>query len=192
MISVLLLYLLLALGASFLCSLLEAALLSIPRPYIGVLVEKGTWVGKRLSAMKDNVDRPLAAILTLNTIAHTVGAVGVGAEAQEIFGPKWTAVVGAVVTLLILLFSEIIPKTLGAVHNKRLAGFTAWSVHLLTVGLYPLVLLCEGVSRVLPIRPAGIWSVGRRSVRSPASAPRPAYSMTRKRRSSRICWRCGT
>ncbi len=143
------LYLFLALGVSFLCSLLEASLLSLPRSYIGVLLEQGSATGRRLQRMKDEIDRPLAAILTLNTVAHTVGAVGVGAQSQVVFGQRWVAPVGAIVTLLILLFSEIVPKTLGAVHCKRLTGFTAWSVRSMILVLYPLVILCELVSKAM-------------------------------------------
>lgn len=117
-------YLMVALGVSFLCSLLEAALLSVPRSHVAVMVERGSKAGLRLQKMKDDVDRPLAAILTLNTFAHTLGAAGVGAQATLIWGEAWVGVVSVVVTLLILVFSEIIPKTIGAVHAKPLAGFT--------------------------------------------------------------------
>src|SRR5690606_34489017 len=115
----LLLYLSLAIGVSFLCSLLESALLSVPRSHLAVLAEEGGRAGRtgaRLERMKSDVDQPLAAILTLNTFAHTLGAAGTGAQAAILWGEAWVGAVGVVVTLLILIVSEIIPKTLGAVH----------------------------------------------------------------------------
>jgi len=147
--TMLLVYLALALGVSFLCSLLEASLLSIPAGYVAMMVQQGQAAGARLERMKANIDRPLAAILTLNTIAHTVGAAGVGAQAQVVFGKAWVAVTSAVLTLLILLLSEIIPKTLGAVHARRLATFTAWTVHVMILTLYPLVRACEVLSNLV-------------------------------------------
>jgi len=133
---------------SFLCSLLEAALLSLPQSHIMLMVEKGSRTGERLQRMKGDVDRPLAAILTLNTFAHTLGAAGVGAEAAMLWGDAWVGAVSFVVTILILVFSEIIPKTLGAVHAKALAGFTAWTVHVLIVIFQPVVTACNAISRI--------------------------------------------
>ncbi len=147
--TLLLIYLSIALGVSFLCSLLEAALLSIPRSTIALMVEQGSPAGRQLDKMKRDVDRPLSAILTLNTIAHTVGAAGVGAEAAAVFGHAWVGVASALLTLLILVFSEIVPKTLGAVHAKRLAGFTATTVRLMVVVCYPLVIALEWVNRLI-------------------------------------------
>ncbi|HSH26803.1 MAG TPA: DUF21 domain-containing protein, partial [Wenzhouxiangella sp.] len=111
-------YLFLAVGVSFLCSILEAALLSITPAHIAVLNERGSRTGKRLRRLKRDIDQPLAAILSLNTIAHTFGAAGVGAQAQVVFGQAWLTAASAIVTLMILVFSEIIPKTLGATHAK--------------------------------------------------------------------------
>lgn len=147
--ALLLFYLAIAIGVSFLCSLLEASLLSIPRSHIAVMTERGSRAGQRLQVMKDDVDRPLAAILTLNTFAHTLGAAGVGAQSAVIWGEAWVGVVGVVVTLAILIFSEIIPKTLGAVHAKRLASFTAWTVHWMILILYPVVAACDRISKLL-------------------------------------------
>ena len=147
--ALLLIYLSVAIGVSFLCSLLEAALLSIPRSAIVVMVENGQPAGKHLEKMKRDVDRPLSAILTLNTVAHTVGAAGVGAEAAAVFGHAWVGVTSAVLTLLILVFSEIIPKTLGAVHAKRLAGFTANTIRLMMAVCYPLVVSLEWLNRII-------------------------------------------
>ena len=120
----LLLYLVLAVGFSFLCSILEAVLLSIPPSYIAAQSSAGTKRGAALSRLKADIDRPLSAILTLNTFAHTIGAAGVGAQAFEIWGEESLGVVSAVVTIIILIASEIIPKTIGAVYLAA-AG---WSV----------------------------------------------------------------
>lgn len=147
--TMMLLYLALALGVSFLCSMLEAGLLSVPRGHIGSLVEQGKASGRLLQRMKEGIDRPLSAILTLNTVAHTVGAAGVGAKAQGVFGSEWVSVISAVLTLLILLLSEIVPKTLGAVYSKELSGFTAFVTDFITRSLLPLVWVCELLSRLV-------------------------------------------
>lgn len=145
-------YAVLALGVSFLCSLLEAALLSIPRSHVALLAERGAPGGARLAEMKSHIDKPLAAILTLNTIAHTVGAAGVGAEAAILWGDWSIGLVSGVMTLLILVLSEIIPKTLGAAHAKRLAAFTAvttWGMMILTL---PVVAALEWMHRIIGFR----------------------------------------
>lgn len=162
-------YLVVALGVSFLCSLLEAALLSVPRSHVAVLVEQGRRVGKRLMRMKDDVDRPLAAILTLNTFAHTLGAAGVGAQAARLWGSAWVGAVSVVVTLLVLVVSEIVPKTLGAVHAKGLAPFTAWTVGGMMIALKPMVSVCDAVSKLLSHRDQAAPKVSRDEVRSLAS-----------------------
>ena len=141
------LYLALALGVSFLCSLLEAGLLSVPMAHVRVMVERGSKRGKRLLQMKENLDRPLAAILTLNTIAHTIGAAGVGAQILVIFGSEAVAIGSAVVTLLILVLSEIIPKSLGASQSKRLAGFTTLAVQVMIWITLPLLIPLNYLSR---------------------------------------------
>jgi CBS domain containing-hemolysin-like protein len=142
-------YLFLAIGVSFLCSILEAALLSITPAQVAVLNESGSRTGKRLKRLKREIDQPLSAILSLNTVAHTFGAAGVGAQAQIIFGQAWLTVISAVVTLLILVFSEIIPKTLGATHAKALAGFTAASCIVLIYLTWPLVQLSKLITHWL-------------------------------------------
>jgi len=109
-----------SLAVSFLCSVLEAALLSLTPSYIAQLKEDRPTTHAALAALKANIDRPLAAILTLNTIAHTVGATGVGAQVAVIFGEPYIAAASAVMTLLILVLSEIIPKTLGASYWRQL------------------------------------------------------------------------
>ncbi|MEM6474285.1 MAG: hemolysin family protein, partial [Planctomycetota bacterium] len=138
-----------AIGFSFYCSVAEAVLLSISPSFIATLKETRPADADRLSSLKSNIDRPLAAILSLNTIAHTVGAAGVGAQAAKIFGSQWLAVVGAVMTLLILVFSEIIPKTLGALYWRKLAAWIAKTVDWLIWLLYPLVWLSERLTKLL-------------------------------------------
>lgn len=145
----LLLFLGLALGFSFLCSILEAVLLTVTPSHVASLEKEGARTGRRLRHLKENVDQPLAAILSLNTIAHTVGAAGVGAQAQVVFGSVYVAVVSGVMTFLVLVFSEIIPKTLGAVYWRQLAPATARILPVLIWGLYPLVWLSGFMTRML-------------------------------------------
>lgn len=143
-------YVLLALVFSFLCSVAEAVLLSITPSYIAGLRTTRPKRAARLKQLKqDNVDRSLAAILTLNTIAHTVGAIGSGAKATLVFGSAWFGLFSAVMTLLILFLSEIIPKTLGAVYWRRLTGLTAIFVRFLIVSLYPLIRVSEALTRLI-------------------------------------------
>jgi len=141
-------YAALALGVSFLCSLLEASILSLPRSHVELLVEREKPVGKVLRRMKDNLDRPLAAILTLNTIAHTIGAAGVGAQVLKIFGSAWVFTGSVIITLAILYLSEIIPKGLGATFAKPLAGFTGRTIQVLEVGTAPFVWAASLIGRV--------------------------------------------
>ena len=125
-------------------------MLSVTPSYIEALKQEGRHtLQKKLSALKSNIDKPLAAILSFNTIAHTVGAAGVGAQATEVFGNKYLGVVSAVLTLLILVFSEIIPKTLGATYWRSLGGFTAKTLNVLIWLMYPLVLLSKGITYLI-------------------------------------------
>ena len=134
---------------SFLCSVWEAVLLSIPPSYVEVENQKGTVVGALLKEFKTDIDRPLSAILTLNTIAHTVGAIGVGAQATSIWGASWqaTILVPVLMTLAILILSEIIPKTIGASKWRSLAGFTTKSLNLIIKLLYPLVYISQWITK---------------------------------------------
>ncbi|MBL0715323.1 MAG: HlyC/CorC family transporter [Desulfosarcina sp.] len=152
----LLLFFFVSIVFSFLCSIWEAVLLSIPPSYVAAGARVGTRTGQILSHFKEDIDRPLAAILTLNTIAHTVGAIGVGAQASKllsdttILGLNVAAfVVPAVMTLAILILSEIIPKTLGAGYWRELSRFTASSLQLLIYLLYPLVMMSRLITRML-------------------------------------------
>jgi CBS domain containing-hemolysin-like protein len=145
----LLVYLGLALGVSFLCSLLESAILSVPPSYVALLSDRGSRAGRLLRGLKENIDRPLAAILTLNTIAHTIGAAGVGAQAQLVFGSEWVTLTSIILTLLILVLSEIIPKTLGAVYWRGLSSFVAYALRVMIVICLPLVVGFEWLSRAV-------------------------------------------
>ncbi|MEN1727086.1 MAG: hemolysin family protein [Pseudomonadota bacterium] len=148
-------YLFLAVGVSFLCSILEAALLSVPSSHVALMKERGSRAGAKLDDLKKEIDRPLSAILSLNTVAHTFGAAGVGAQSLNLFGQAWVAVTSAVVTLLILIFSEIIPKTLGATYSKQLAGFTAHTCGVLIIMTWPLVILSQFLTRLLASKDEG-------------------------------------
>ncbi len=146
----LVMYVLLALVFSFLCSVAESVLLSITPSYIEGQKEmrpKHAALLKRLR--QDNVDQSLAAILTLNTIAHTVGAIGAGAKATVVFGSEWFGLFSAVMTLLILFLSEIVPKTIGAAYWSKLVGPTSYFVNTLIVLLYPIVWISERVTKLI-------------------------------------------
>jgi CBS domain containing-hemolysin-like protein len=143
------LYFFLALGISFLCSLLESVLLSMSRSFISILSKKNPTSGKSLEKLKDNISRPLAAILSLNTIANTVGAAGVGAVTYNLLGSKWVAIMSGILTLSILIFSEIIPKTIGAHYWKKLAVPSSYMIRVLIVIMYPFVVMLEVLSNWL-------------------------------------------
>ena len=146
-------YILLALVFSFLCSVAEAVLLSLTPSYIAGLRDKKPKLAALLKRLKqDNVDQSLAAILTLNTIAHTVGAIGSGSKATVVFGSAWFGLFSAVMTLMILFLSEIIPKTIGAVYWRNLAGLTAQFVRGLIWALYPLIWVSEALTRLIARR----------------------------------------
>ena len=139
-------YLLLALIISFICSVLEACLLSTTNSYIQALKEQQPAAGQRLHQLKQHIDQPLAAILTLNTIAHTVGAAGVGAESARLFGEVWLGVASGIMTLLILVLTEILPKTLAATHWRELAPHIGRPLQLMIWSLKPIIWLAERLS----------------------------------------------
>ncbi|MFP4624441.1 MAG: hemolysin family protein [Gemmatimonadota bacterium] len=141
-----------ALGISFICSILEAVLLSISHSYVAILEEQGHPAGPLLADMRRNIDEPIAAILTLNTISHTVGAAMAGAIALEVFGDRWIAVFSAVLTLLILIFSEIIPKTLGATWWQKLAPITAQGLRWMIVLMKPILIPLAWFNRLITPR----------------------------------------
>ncbi|MBN2418340.1 MAG: HlyC/CorC family transporter [Deltaproteobacteria bacterium] len=144
------LYVFMALFFSFLCSIAEAVLLSITPSYIEGLKEKHPGRAALLQKIKkDQLDRSLAAILTLNTIAHTVGAIGAGAKATAVFGSAWFGFFSALMTLMILFLSEIVPKTIGAVYWSKLVGPTSLFVKTLVIALYPVVWVSERLTRFI-------------------------------------------
>ncbi len=147
--SLLLFYMGLALTVSFFCSLLEAVILSVTPSYVDALTEQKHPAGVHLRSMKRDIERSLAAILSLNTIANTIGAVGVGAQAAQVFGGIYVGIASGVLTLLILILAEIIPKTLGAVYWRTLAPPVARVVTPLTWLMYPFVKLSTAISGLI-------------------------------------------
>lgn len=147
--TLLLFYLCLALGVSFFCSVLESVLLSITPSYVATLENKNSALGSDLSKLKNDIDRPLAAILSLNTVAHTIGAAGVGAQALKVFGEAYLVAVSIALTLLILVLSEIIPKTLGAIYWRKLTPPAIRILKAMIFLLYPLVVLSQKITSML-------------------------------------------
>lgn len=137
--TLLIIYLLIAIGVSFVCSVLEAVLLSITPGFVESQLEPKPRRGRVLKEVKDNLDKSISSILILNTFAHTMGAAGVGAQAADVFGVRWETLIALILTLVILYFSEIIPKTLGATYWKQLALPAAQVIKWLIKLLYPLV-----------------------------------------------------
>lgn len=142
-------YLFLALFVSFLCSIMEAVLLSTPISFLIVKNEEGNAWAKDFIDLKTNIDKPLSAILSLNTVAHTIGAAGVGAQATVVFGEAYFGLVSAVLTLLILLLSEIIPKTIGAIYWKQLSIISTKIMRGMIVISYPLVVMSAFVTKLI-------------------------------------------
>lgn len=146
----LLLYVSIALVFSFLCSIAEATLLSTTPSYIASLKETNPKKAAKLQRLKiDNIDQSLAAILTVNTIAHTLGAIGAGSKATAVFGSAWFGVFSALMTLLILFLTEIVPKTLGAVYWRQLTGFATVYVNVLIKSMYPLIIISEKLTKLI-------------------------------------------
>jgi len=144
-------YISLALGVSFLCSILEAVVLSIPHTYIAVLQKEESKIGDVWSKMKDDdAVRPLTAILTLNTIAHTMGAAGVGSQVQLIYGEEALTIASIILTLAVLFLSEIIPKTIGTAYWKQLAPLSGRILNFLTKVLVILIIPIQWLKTILP------------------------------------------
>ncbi len=141
-------YLFLALFVSFLCSIMEAVLLSTPQPFLIVRQDSGKSWAKHFITLKEKIDKPLSAILTLNTIAHTVGAAGVGAQAVKVFGEASFGIISAILTLLILIFSEIIPKTIGARYCRGLAMISSYLMRGTIFITYPFVLVSALITKI--------------------------------------------
>jgi CBS domain containing-hemolysin-like protein len=137
--TLLLIYLFIAIGVSFICSVLEAVLLSVTPGFVENLMQKKPKRALILQEVKTDLDKSISSILILNTFAHTMGAAGVGAQAVKVFGARWETLVAFLLTLAILYLSEIIPKTLGATYWKQLALPAALVIKWLIRLLFPLV-----------------------------------------------------
>lgn len=147
--STLVFYICLCILISFFCSLLEASLLSLPRSYVASLINQEHKAGEKLERITEAINRPLAAILSLNTVANTVGAAGVGAQVLHLYGDQYVALSSGLLTLGILVFSEIIPKTIGAKYCKPLAHFAIYVIPFMIVLTYPFVIISEKLSMVI-------------------------------------------
>ena len=144
-------YITLALGVSFICSILEAVVLSTPQTYVNILQNEGKKTAEMWAHLKgDDSVRPLTAILTLNTIAHTMGAAGVGSQVQQIWGVEVLTAASAILTLAVLFLSEIIPKTLGAAYWKRLSTPSAYLLTWFTKSMFWLIGPIQFIKSVLP------------------------------------------
>ncbi|MCF7363412.1 MULTISPECIES: CNNM domain-containing protein [Vibrio] len=142
-------YVLIAIGVSFICSILEAVILSITPSYLAQLRQQNHPCAQKLERLKADIDQPLASILTLNTIAHTAGAAGAGAQASVVFGSQWLGLFSAILTLGILFLSEIVPKTIGATYWRQLAPFTAKILNWMVLLLLPFVWMSKKITHVL-------------------------------------------
>lgn len=135
-------------GISFLCSMLEAVLLTSTSAYIGVLVKENKRSGKLLEHLKENIDRPISAILTLNTVSHTLGSAAIAYQIQIHYGHEMVTMASFILTFLILILSEIIPKSVGAAHWKALVPFAAYTIQFMILLLYPLVIMSEWLGKL--------------------------------------------
>ncbi|MDR0661377.1 MAG: CNNM domain-containing protein [Prevotellaceae bacterium] len=145
----LLTYLLLALSISFICSVTEAVILSVSIPFVELKALEKKRGARLLKKFKNNIDLALSSILTLNTIAHTVGAAGVGAQATMLFGEAYFGVISAILTLLILLLSEILPKSIGARYWRSLALPAAQIINVMVYVSYPVVLFSKLITKII-------------------------------------------
>lgn len=142
-------YLFLALFVSFLCSIMESVLLSTPQSFLIVQQDKGHKWASSFIDLRLNIDKPLSAILSLNTVAHTIGAAGVGAQAIKVFGEASFGIVSAVLTILILVITEIIPKTVGARYWRSLSKFSFFTIKAMMFITYPLVVVSAFITRII-------------------------------------------
>ena len=145
--TLLIIYLTIAIGVSFVCSVLEAVLLSITPSYVESITNQYPKRGKILSRVKNRLDQSISSILILNTFAHTMGAAGVGAQASHVFGARWETLIAVLLTLVILYFSEIIPKTIGATYWRQLAIPSAHTINWLIRLVYPLIWVSTFITR---------------------------------------------
>ena len=165
----LLLFLFGAMAISFLCSILEASLMSTPISYVTMREEEGYKPASKFKVYKQDSSRPIAAILSLNTIANTIGAAGVGQQANILFGSRWFALVSVIVTILILVFSEIIPKTIGATRWKSLMGFTTACISFLIFIMYPIVVCIEWLQKHITPKDSSDTTISRDEVSAMAN-----------------------
>ena len=142
-------YLFLALFVSFLCSIMEAVLLTTPQSFLIVKNEEGNTWAKTFVSLKTNIDKPLSAILSLNTVAHTIGAAGVGAQAVKLFGEASFGIISAILTILILVITEIIPKTIGARYWRNLAKISSRIIQFMIIITYPLVVMSAVITNLI-------------------------------------------
>lgn len=131
------------------CSLFEAVLYSVPRRYIEAKVQEGSSNWKTFKSMRSNVEKPISAILSLNTIANTAGAAFAGSAASAAFGTEWLPYFSAFFTLAVLIFSEIIPKTAGVVYSKAVGAFIGYPLKMLVVVMMPFIWLTGLVTRLI-------------------------------------------
>jgi len=148
-LSLLLTYFLLALSVSFLCSIAESVLLSVSASYVKILESKGSKNAKLLKKYKEDIDKPLSSILTFNTIANVVGAAGVGAQAMRLWGEEIFGWISAALTIMLLIFSEIIPKSVGARYWRSLAIPVAMMVNVMIYTMFPVVWLSKKITKLL-------------------------------------------
>lgn len=149
-IALLIFYISLSLVVSFICSISEATLLTMTPSYIDTLKENDPKTATLLEDVKiHNIEKSISSILTLNTVAHTLGSLGAGAQATIVFGDVWFGVFSAVMTIVILIGTEIIPKTLGTTYWRTFALPVAYYVKGINVLLFPVVWLAEKISRLL-------------------------------------------
>lgn len=146
--SLLIAFVVLSITVSFICSILEAALLSITPSYIAQQKLTQPKLYEKLKVLKDKIDQPLAAILTLNTVAHTVGATGVGAQVTVLFGDGYLGIASAVMTFLILVLSEILPKTIGARYWPALAPILPMMLNSMIFILKPFIWLSDQIMKL--------------------------------------------
>lgn len=147
--ALLIFYLLLALVVSFICSMMESVLLSTPVSFLKVMENQKQRGARRMLKVRGNIDQALAAILSLNTIAHTVGAAGVGAQTAKVFGNTYVGMASAILTVLILVFTEILPKSIGIRYWRQLAGSAGAIIQSMIYVAYPFVIVSAWITRLV-------------------------------------------
>ncbi len=157
-----------AVTVSALCSVLEAALYSVPRSHLEVLQKRGLKAGFVLQEMRGNISRPIIAILTLNTVANTMGAAVAGASAAVIFGDSGLVWFSVTFTMIILMFSEILPKTIGVAYSRELAPWIALPLKVIVKLLTPAIWFCQLLTRMIP-RPTDAGLASAEEVRAIAA-----------------------